>query len=763
MQPQLLSILNLRLALQLVIVLLVSPSLLAQSVGSWQNYTSFRSASSLAVERARAVWVGTDGGLYCFNRKTGMLRTFTNIEGLFETRITALAYDSVSNRLWIGYESGALSALALETEQVSTLFELFRVTQFANRAIRKFFVHGDSLYVANDFGLSLFIASRREFRASYIRFGAFASGTAVRDVVIAQNHIIVATALGVARARLSSTNLSAPTEWESFAVRGGANALALHAGKIFVATPEGLFRLEAAGLERESSFAQKNIIALANNRTVLLALTADELITRRNDGSLVRRAGNFADARAVAVDDAGEIFVADRRQSLLRVGTTLTAIVPNSPLSNNFEYVQLDAQGRLWGSSSQRNSGAQGFYRLENGTWRNFENVPSPGTSPVSQFSALVSRGQTTLLGTWGGGLLEFTARDSLRVLNRSNSPFIGIRQSENFVVLPSLAKDQNEVVWIANFLTAQNPIYAYLPNGNILRFGSSGLGFGREFPPNLTALRIAIDPNGYKWIAVQSEDGVTGRGLVVFDDNGTLTDPRDDRYVLLDERQGFGRLPNPKVNDIQFDNDGSVWLATDRGAAYFFDAQAVFNPRVPNAMPVFDLRNEFLSSLAIDALNRKWFGSQNGVWVVSASGDSVVRRFTTENSPLLSNNVRAIAYDRKTGKMYFGTDRGLSVLTTDAVEPQASFTTLKVYPNPFRVPATARLIINGLTRNASVRIVTLSGALVRELPPSGGSLVEWDGKDKNGNHVASGIYLAVAISEDGRQSAVAKIAVIRR
>ncbi|MFN3395059.1 MAG: two-component regulator propeller domain-containing protein, partial [Candidatus Thermochlorobacter sp.] len=349
--------------------------------------------------------------------------------------------------------------------------------------------------------------------------------------------------------------------------------------------------------------------------------------------------------------------------------------------------------------------------------------------------------------GTWGGGLLEFTARDSLRVLNRSNSPFIGIRQSENFVVLPSLAKDQNEVVWIANFLTAQNPIYAYLPNGNILRFGSSGLGFGREFPPNLTALRIAIDPNGYKWIAVQSEDGVTGRGLVVFDDNGTLTDPRDDRYVLLDERQGFGRLPNPKVNDIQFDNDGSVWLATDRGAAYFFDAQAVFNPRVPNAMPVFDLRNEFLSSLAIDALNRKWFGSQNGVWVVSASGDSVVRRFTTENSPLLSNNVRAIAYDRKTGKMYFGTDRGLSVLTTDAVEPQASFTTLKVYPNPFRVPATARLIINGLTRNASVRIVTLSGALVRELPPSGGSLVEWDGKDKNGNHVASGIYLAVAIS----------------
>jgi flagellar hook assembly protein FlgD len=56
-----------------------------------------------------------------------------------------------------------------------------------------------------------------------------------------------------------------------------------------------------------------------------------------------------------------------------------------------------------------------------------------------------------------------------------------------------------------------------------------------------------------------------------------------------------------------------------------------------------------------------------------------------------------------------------------------------------------------------------LSGTLVRELPSSGGRLVEWDGKDKNGNHVSSGIYFAVAISEDGRQSAIAKIAVIRR
>jgi len=749
----------------IMLFLLFAPALFAQRVGTWKNYTSFRNASSVAVEAQCAVWVGTDGGLYRFNRENGEIRTFTNIQGLFETRISALTYDSGRDGLWIGYESGAVSFFALSDERFSTFLELTRVTQFANRTIRKFFVRGDSLYVATDFGLSLFVVSRREFRENYIRFGTFASGTAVRDVLIAQGQLIVATALGLARASLRSTNLNAPTEWQSFAVSGGINALAIQGEEIFAASADGLLRLSRSGLERESGFPQKNVIALATTSNDLFALASDELIVRRRDGSLVRRAGNFSQSRALASDADGQIFIADRRQSLLVLGagTTVTVITPNSPLSNSFEIVQIDAFGRVWGSSSLRNGGAQGFYRLENGVWRNFENLPSPGTAPVSQFSSLVSRGNTTILGTWGGGLFEFDARDSLRVLNRSNSPFVGIRQSESFVVLPSLAIDQQGVVWIANFLTAQNPIYAYLPNGNILRFGTSGLGPGREFPSNLTALRLAIDGNNRKWIAVQSEDGVTGRGIVVFDDNGTLTDVRDDRYVLIDERQNFGRLPHPKVNDIQLDNDGSIWLATDRGAAYFFNPDAVFGLRIPNASLVFDLRNEFLSSLAIDALNRKWFGSQNGVWVVSAGGDSILMRFTTENSPLLSNNVRSIAYDRKTGKMYFGTDRGLSVLYTEAIEPQETLSALTIYPNPFRIPASTRLVVDGLVRQALVRIISLSGTLVRELPSSGGRLVEWDGKDRNGNYVSSGIYFAVAISEDGRQSAIAKIAVIRR
>jgi len=241
----------------IMLFLLFAPALFAQRVGTWKNYTSFRNASSVAVEAQRAVWVGTDGGLYRFNRENGEIRTFTNIEGLFETRISALTYDSGRDGLWIGYESGAVSFFALSDERFSTFLELTRVTQFANRTIRKFFVRGDSLYVATDFGLSLFVVSRREFRENYIRFGTFASGTAVCDVLIAQGQLIVATALGLARASLRSTNLNAPTEWQSFAVSGGINALAIQGEEIFAASADGLLRLSRSGLERESGFPQK--------------------------------------------------------------------------------------------------------------------------------------------------------------------------------------------------------------------------------------------------------------------------------------------------------------------------------------------------------------------------------------------------------------------------------------------------------------------------------------------------------------------------
>jgi flagellar hook assembly protein FlgD len=59
------------------------------------------------------------------------------------------------------------------------------------------------------------------------------------------------------------------------------------------------------------------------------------------------------------------------------------------------------------------------------------------------------------------------------------------------------------------------------------------------------------------------------------------------------------------------------------------------------------------------------------------------------------------------------------------------------------------------------VKILSSSGKLIAEGRSSGGSFT-WDGCDKNGQRVASGIYFVAAAKEDGNKGTICKIAIIK-
>ena len=66
-------------------------------------------------------------------------------------------------------------------------------------------------------------------------------------------------------------------------------------------------------------------------------------------------------------------------------------------------------------------------------------------------------------------------------------------------------------------------------------------------------------------------------------------------------------------------------------------------------------------------------------------------------------------------------------------------------YPNPYVIRygnETVRFNYSGL---AQIRIYTLSGELVREIPVNG----EWDGRNASGETVASGLYLFTLTASD--------------
>ena len=169
------------------------------------------------------------------------------------------------------------------------------------------------------------------------------------------------------------------------------------------------------------------------------------------------------------------------------------------------------------------------------------------------------------------------------------------------------------------------------------------------------------------------------------------------------------------------------------------------------------------ITAIAIDGANRKWFiTNNNGVYLISADNMTQLEHFTTENSPLLSNNIESIAINPTTGEVFFGTDKGLCSYMSDATEPNDEMTKDNVwaYPNPVTPEYTGPITITGLSYDADVKILAANGALIHQGRSNGGTYT-WDGCDQQARRVASGIYMVATATSDGKKGTVCKIAIV--
>jgi hypothetical protein len=172
----------------------------------------------------------------------------------------------------------------------------------------------------------------------------------------------------------------------------------------------------------------------------------------------------------------------------------------------------------------------------------------------------------------------------------------------------------------------------------------------------------------------------------------------------------------------------------------------------------------EDINCIGVDALNNKWIGTNsNGIIYVSPDGSTLLARYNMLNSPLPDNKITSIACDNQKGTVYFGTTKGLVSFKTIAINPLEECDKIKTGPNPFTIPSDKMLKIDGLVAESSVKILTISGTLVKEFDSSGGRVAEWDGRDNYGNLVSSGIYIIVGFNKDGSKACTGKVAVVRK
>ena len=160
-------------------------------------------------------------------------------------------------------------------------------------------------------------------------------------------------------------------------------------------------------------------------------------------------------------------------------------------------------------------------------------------------------------------------------------------------------------------------------------------------------------------------------------------------------------------------------------------------------------LGTEDILCLAVDGGNRKWFGTRNGVFVQSPSGQEAVHQFNTSNSPLLDNTILDIEVNPLDGEVFIGTAQGLISYRGEATDATNSFDPeVVVFPNPVRPEYSGPIAIKGLARDALVKITDIRGRLVYETTATGGQAI-WNGSVYIGRRGSPGVDLVFAITLD--------------
>jgi ligand-binding sensor domain-containing protein len=283
----------------------------------------------------------------------------------------------------------------------------------------------------------------------------------------------------------------------------------------------------------------------------------------------------------------------------------------------------------------------------------------------------------------------------------------------------------------------------------------------------------ISKQNKNQKWVLIPRLFNNTTTGMFTFNDNGTETSDDDiSRLFTFFYDQDGNKFQPTNFLCVAQDQDNALWMGTTDGPIVLnnqskaFDANyACTRIKIPRNdgtnLADFLLDGMKINAIAVDGANRKWIGTESsGVFLVSANGLETVKHFTSENSPLLSNNIISIGINEKTGEVFFGTGKGLISYQSDAIEGGESFNNVHAFPNPVRETYKGVITITGLVTDSRVKITDITGNVVFETISNGG-VATWDGNRRTGDRVATGVYLALCFSPDGKQYATAKILVI--
>ncbi len=774
-------------SLNILLILLFSLTGFAQDnlgIGEWRAHLPFNSTVSVT-ESEDHIYFATRASIFSLDKTDNTVIKYSKADGLTGYGISVIKYYDEQELIVVGYSNGNIDLFS-ETA-VFNLPDIANKSMTGSKSINNITIQSDTVYLSCDFGVVVMDLEKKEIINTYL-IGDEGSPTVISHLEIYNNEIYALTEDGLKHAHLNSLNLADYAFWTELE---GSDTIAIKAistwnDKLVASFDDTLKTFDGTSwrnlyadsshvfvqdlfsnngqltiLQRLSPAAQSG-----SNRRVVILNEAEEKSTIHFS--------SFSVPEKILTSENGQIYMADSHiGSYIIFEGGKTQIRPNGPSSeeafdfyfaDNTMYVAAGGVTSSWGFKFN----SRRVYTFSGTDWWR---INSDGLASTYDILRVIKDPVSGHLyfGSYGGGLIEYTGSEVVNMYKDSiytyqNGAYVaagtttmkGTVGHESSYRITGLAYDEYNDLWIAGYgsskpltvKTANNQWYSYAPD---ISLGSNYVG------------KLLVDKADQKWMI-----SPRGMGIVVFNDGGTLEVTSDDQWKLLNGSSTEGNLPSSDVYDIAIDDDGEIWVGTLDGLAVFYCPEIVFGDGC-NAQKIniekdgyigYAFESKLVTAIEVDGANRKWIGTENGVYLMSEDGTQELLHFNEDNSPLLSNNIVDIGINHTTGEVFIATDRGIIGYKSTATKTEEN-TSFLIYPNPVRPDYNGDVAIRGLADNSDVKITDIGGNIVYHNISFGGQLV-WDTLLPNGERVASGVYLVWASNSDGTETSVSKLVIMK-
>ncbi len=762
------------------------------AIGQWRDHLSYKKGISITQSESM-IYCATESGIFQLEKYDYSIDRLSKISGLSDVGVNTLRYNFYNSTLLIAYKNANVDLI--KNNIIYNIPDIKRTIITAKKTINNIHFRNQLAYLACGFGIVVLDMDKKEIKDTYY-IGNNSGYINVRDITSDANYLYAATDSGVYRASWSSSNLADFNSWNKLAgiPKGSYNSIIIFNGNVYtnyssaIGNNDTIYAYNDTNWYKPIADSEYNNVRLSKmevyNNELVVAFNsnvdffdANGIRLRRIHGGVVTPFHEIQPRQAI-VDNGSPstTWIADNVNGVTKNYNIwrMAYFLPNGP-NASIVYDMKFADEDLWVTPGDRGAtwiGTYNYaeaYKFSKENWASVTGTVRGGTFIIPALDSMrdvvsiaidPADKEHIYLGTLGNGVVEIKNGALVNIWNKSNSALQSRADAAvNWIGIFGMTYDQTGNLWITNCY-ANNPLVVRKSDGTWQSFNFNILNLGNA----PTVGQIIINQYNQKWMVLPR-----GVGILVFDENGTWA-TSDDKKKFLTSGSGKGNLPSNEVVCLAEDNDGAIWVGTDKGIAVFFCPDQVFSSSGCEAQQIFIeqdgntqilLETEIVTAIAVDGANRKWIGTQNsGVYLMSADGTKQIQHFTVDNSPILSNEIRSIAINPKTGEVFFGTVDGIISYRNDATAGLTDFTDVYVFPNPVQPGYDGPIAITGLIENAIVKITDISGTLVYQTKALGGQAI-WYGKNFKGEKVRSGVYMAFCSNEDGSKTYIAKILLV--